>query len=486
MQPIVDWSLAERTAREVARAGDRRPTAAERERLEGALRLAEHWLDQGGLPAPPDAGRTLVLDRDRWIDDAVVRLRRLVDPIAAAQTDAMLGLARRQVDELRRALEEDPDAVERALGELGELGGEEGLAGLAGLGLPGGMPGGLPGLGDLPEGLGPQAEAMREQLRRLAAEGGLADMVRRTLDAFGAGDPAALMRPAAATLTALQAGQVVGTLARQVLGHHDLGIATAPSGTAGLVAVNVADAFDGYDLDADEVAVVLAVTEAAHRRLHHAVTWLAAHVDALVARFAALTEIDEERMREVAEAVQQDLDPDDPESFARAIERAGRLRMRPSDAQRPVLARLQVVTGLVGAWARHEARTALEGRVPGLARIEEVLRRRRATQGDGEERLAGLLGLELTPPDETVAERFVATVLDVLGSDGLRTALAHPETLPEPDELADPGAWLARTVEIGDVPDDVAGLLGEEGAGDDGDRGDDGAGGADDGATPRD
>ncbi|MGA1775158.1 MAG: zinc-dependent metalloprotease, partial [Nitriliruptoraceae bacterium] len=256
--------------------------------------------------------------------------------------------------------------------------------------------------------------------------------------------------------------------------------------TAGLVAVNVAEAFDGYDLAPAEVAVVLAVTEAAHRRLHHAVTWLDAHLDALVARFAALTEIDEERMREVAEAVQQDLDPDDPESFARAIERAGRLRMRPSDAQRPVLARLQVVTGLVGAWARHEARTALEGRVPGLARIEEVLRRRRATQGDGEERLAGLLGLELTPPDETVAERFVATVLDVLGSDGLRTALAHPETLPEPDELADPGAWLARTVEIGDVPDDVAGLLGEDGAGDDGDRGDDGAGGADDGATPRD
>ena len=462
MQPIVDWSLAERTAREVARDGDRRPDPGERGRLEEALRLAEHWLDQGGLPAPPDAGRTLVLDRGRWIDDAIVRLRRLVDPIAAAQTDAMLGLARRQVEELRRTLDEDPDALDRALDELGELGGPDGLAGLAGLGLPGGPPGGFPGPDDLPEGLGPQAEAMREQLRRLAAEGGLAELVRRTLDTFAAGDPAEMMRPAAATLTALQAGQVIGTLARQVVGHHDLGIATAPPGTAGLVAVNVAEAFGGYDLDLDELAIVLAVTEAAHRRLHHAVTWLDAHLDALVARFAALTEIDEERMRDVAEAVQQDLDPDDPASFARAIERAGRLRMEPSAAQRPVLARIQVVTGLVGAWARHEARAALGERVPGLARIEEVLRRRRATQGDGEERLAGLLGLELTPPDEAVAERFVTTVLDVLGTDGLRTALAHPETLPEPDELGDPGAWLARTVEVGEIPDDVAGLLGPD------------------------
>ena len=119
--PVVDWSLAERTAREVARAGDRRPTAAERTRYEEALRLAEHWLDAGGLPAPPDAGRTLVLDRGRWIDDAVVRLRRLVDPIADAQTEAMLGLAGRQLGEHRRAIDEDPDALDWALEELADL-----------------------------------------------------------------------------------------------------------------------------------------------------------------------------------------------------------------------------------------------------------------------------------------------------------------------------------------------------------------------------
>jgi putative hydrolase len=469
---IVDWSLAERTAREVARAGDRRPSAAERTRIEGALRLAEHWLDAGGLPAPPDAGRTLVLDRGRWIDDAIVRLRRLIDPIADAQTEAMLGLAGQQLGELRRALDEDPDAIDRAVAQLG------GLTDPSRLGELGGALGGLDG---------PQLEALREQLRRMAETGGLADMVRRTLDSLGGADPATVMRPAAATLTALQAGQVVGTLARQVLGHHDLGIATAAAGTAGLVAVNVAEAFDGYGLDPDEVAVVLAVTEGAHRRLHHAVMWLDGHLDALVARFATLIEIDEERMRTVAEAVQQDLDPDDPTSFARAIDRAGRLRMQPSAAQQPVLARLQVVTGLVGAWARHEARTALADRVPGLDRIEEVLRRRRATQGDGEERLAGLLGLDLTPPDESVAERFVATVLDVLGSDGLRTALAHPELMPDPDELADPGAWLARTVDVGEVPDDVAGLLGATGD----DPSDTGPAGADDeaaegGSSPRD
>jgi len=50
-------------------------------------------------------------------------------------------------------------------------------------------------------------------------------------------------------------------------------------------------------------------------------------------------------------------------------------------------------------------------------------------------------------------------VLDVLGSDGLRRALAHPENLPDASEFADPGSWLARAADDVDIPDDVASLL---------------------------
>ena len=88
-----------------------------------------------------------------------------------------------------------------------------------------------------------------------------------------------------------------------------------------------------------------------------------------------------------------------------------------------------------------------------------MLRRRRAVQGDGEALLAGLLGLDLRPDDEVVAERFVATVIDVLGTPGLEQALAHPENLPDAAELADPGSWLARNAEDVEVPDDVDALL---------------------------
>jgi putative hydrolase len=457
MAGAVDWSLAERAAREVARAGDRPPTPEERARIEEAFRLAEHWLDAGALPPAPDAGRTLVLDRDAWIDLAIPMFMRLIGPLAEASTEALVALASRQLDELGRMLEDSPDTLEDMLdGGLGALGFDaERLDELD-----------LSALGIGAD----QAEELRAQLRALLSSGeGLGGLLRSALDAMGmsAGtggadrpDPGAALRPAAATLNALQAGQVIGTLARQVHGHRDLGVPTAPRSTAGLVAINVMETFAGYDVDATEVAVVLAVTEAAHRRLHHAVGWIDEHLVQLIGRFAAAMTVDESQLRGLAEQMEHELDPDDPDGFRRALERAGRLRLEPNDAQRAVLAQLQVTVGLVGAWARHEARTALEGRLPGLARIEEVLRRRRAVQGDGEELLAGLLGLDLRPADETVADHFVTTVIEVLGTRGLEQALAHPENLPDADELADPGGWLARSVGDVEVPDDVAALFG--------------------------
>ena len=471
MSGAVDWSLAERVAREVASVDDRSPSPEERARIEEAFRLAEHWLDAGALPQPPDAGRTLVLDRAAWIDLAIPMFMRLIGPIAEASTEALVALASQQLGELGRLLEDSPDALE---------GGLDGL-GLDALGLDAERIDELDlsafGLGDA------QAEQLRDQLREMLSSGqGLGDLLRDAMGAMGMGgdvsgrpggamgpmgamgDPGAMLRPAAATLNALQAGQVIGTLARQVHGHRDLGVPTAPRSTAGLVAVNVAATFDGYDVDATEVAVLLAITEVAQRRLHHAIGWLDEHVIRLIGRFADAMTVDESQLRGLAEQMEQQLDPEDPDAFQRAIERAGQLRLEPNDVQRAILTQLQVVVGLVDAWARYEAAAAVEGRLPSQVRIEEVLRRRRAVKGDGEELLAGLLGLDLRPDDETVPERFVATVIDVLGTAGLEQALAHPENLPDADELADPGSWLARNAADVEIPDDVETLLAGLGA----------------------
>jgi putative hydrolase len=397
----VDWTLATRVALQLAADGDRGPTADEEERAREALQLAEHWLDGTPLPAPPDAGRLVVGSRQTWVNAAVEALRPLVEPVAKASTDAMVDLAQEE------------------LGRLGEA-----------------EDGGIPGL----EGLPPE--------------------LMQLVSSFGGGDLAGMLRPAGAALMGMQAGQVIGQLARQLFGQYDLGIPTAPRPEAYELAVNVAEVFEGWELDPTEVAIVLALSEAAHRRLFHAVPWLEAHLQSLVARFASGTMIDAQRMRELSEELMLGVDPEDPDSLQEAMERAARFELEPTPDQQRVLERLQAVVCLVGAWARHEAARAAEGRLPSLGRIEEVLRRRRATRGDGEELLASLLGLDLKPDDETVGERFVAAVEDALGPAGLHRALAHPENLPVAGELAEPARWLVRiSAEDLDVPDDASELF---------------------------
>jgi putative hydrolase len=397
----VDWELATRVALQVAADDDRSPTGEETARLTDAVQLAEHWLDATSLPAPPDAGRIRVTSRQEWINGAVTAMRPLVDPVARASTDAMVDLAREQFD---------------------QLSGEDGP--------------------ELPPEMAP---------------------LKGLLDQLSSGDPGAMFRPVGAMLAGLQAGQVLGQLARTLLTGYDLTLPTGPRAEAQLIAVNVEDAFGGWELDLTEVAIVLALHEAALRRLYHAVPWLEAHVQSLVARFASGTVVDSSRLEDLSRELMNDVDPEDPASLEAAMERAAHLRLEPTAEQQRLLERLQGVVCLVGAWARHEVARAAGDRIPSLPRISEVQRRRRAERGDGDDLLAGLLGLDLQPDDEVAGERFVAVVEEALGPEGLRQALEHPENLPDTTELADPSSWLARMDAGGDVPDDPGSLFAELG-----------------------
>lgn len=386
----VNWELAARVAREIAEREDRAPTPDEEAIAERAWALAEHWLDEGPLPSPSVAGSLVVASRRRWVDAALESMRPLVEPVAAANTRAMADLAAEQMRDF------DPGAM------LGEL-----------------------GIGD-----GDAVPGLTEMLGQLGG-----------MDASSIGD---VLRPMGAWLTGMQVGQVVGTLSTQLLGQYDLGIPLAPRHDCYQLAVNVTATFGGYDLDADEVAVALALAEAAHRRLYAALPWLEAHIQGLVAQFANGIEVDAQALADMAQELMADVDVDDPESLRRAQAKAAEFRITPTDAQRRVLQRLQVVVALTGAWARAEARRVATRRLPNYGRVEEVLRRRRAVAGDGEQLLANLLGLDLRPSDESLGDLFVAHVESAAGPARLRQALEHPETLPSAEELADPAAWLAR------------------------------------------
>lgn len=391
----VNWDLAQQVALQTAAEDDRSPTPEERDRATEALRIAEHWLDDSSLPAPPDGGQLVVASRQEWVNAAIKAMRPLVEPVASASARAMSDLAQEQMGS-------------------GEVQQQLDAMGLGGL------------LGNL-------------------------------------GDLSRMIQPMGAMMTGMQAGQVIGQLSRQLLGQYELGLPTAPRSSAYLVAVNVDEVFGDWELDPIEVAIAISLNEAAHRRLYHAVPWLEAHVHSLVAQFANGMELDPERLQGLSQDL-MGVDPNDPESMRDAVSRASDFRIEPTPAQRRVLERIQGVLMLVSAWARSEVKTAIGTKLPNHARIEEVLRRRRATKGDGEQLLEQLLGLDLKPEDETVGETFVAAVTEARGPEGLRRALEHPENLPDSEELAEPSRWLVRMAGGEDIPDDPSALF--EGLGD--------------------
>jgi putative hydrolase len=387
----VNWELARRVAFQLAADGDRNPTDDEVVAATEAFRLAEHWLDEGGLPAPASGATEHVLRRTGWVDAALQSMRPLVEPVAAASTRALVEFAGEQVPE-----------------QLDEV-----------------MPGLPPALAGM----------------------------------LGGMDLSAVLRPLGATLAGVQVGQILGQLSRQLLGQYELGLPTAPRAHAVAIAVNVADAFGGWDLDMREVHVALALHEAAHRRLYHAVPWLEAHIHGLIAQFANGTRLDAGQLQGLADELMRTVDPDDPESMQEAMERAAAFRLEPTPEQQRLLDRLQGVVCLVQAWARYEVARAARGRLTQLDQIDEILRRRRATVGDGEALLAQLLGLNLKPDDETVGDVFVEAIAAGPGTDALEEALAHPENLPDRDELADPSRWLLRMAAADAVPDDASALF---------------------------
>ncbi len=85
----VNWTLARDTARRtVAKDSDPTPSAADREAVDAALRLAELWLDTtctfGGTGA-----RSAAWSRAEWVEATMDTWRQVVEPMAGQATEAM-------------------------------------------------------------------------------------------------------------------------------------------------------------------------------------------------------------------------------------------------------------------------------------------------------------------------------------------------------------------------------------------------------------
>ncbi|HEY0485570.1 MAG TPA: zinc-dependent metalloprotease [Mycobacteriales bacterium] len=140
----VNWDLARQIAEQTARADDRSLTAAERDAVADAVRLADLWLDPA-TSLPSGVTAPAAWSRLEWIEHTLPTWRALCDPVAARVVGAMQNLV---PEEMRAQL----GPMASMLGSLGGVmfGGQVGQAlgqlsgevlGASDIGIPLGPPG---------------------------------------------------------------------------------------------------------------------------------------------------------------------------------------------------------------------------------------------------------------------------------------------------------------------------------------------------------
>jgi coenzyme F420 biosynthesis associated uncharacterized protein len=351
--PLVDWTLAERTAGLIggssdARAGDYEPAAVAATGAE-AIDLVGEYAGLGTVAAPP---RAELVSRRAWSDNA---LRTLADATL------------------------------------------------------------------------PVEHRLAERLSAAGPAGGVAQRV-------------------AGAAAGAEAGAAVGYAARKVLGQYDIALfGEARPARLLFVAENMDASRRELEADPEVFLRWVALHEATHVIQFERVDWLADHVRRLARELidAAAGGIDAAALRGLARTALSH-----PRDLLRSLLRGELAQLLADPRQREMLDRLQATMSVIEGHAEHVMDSAAPELGDELADLRRRLDARRARRGGLGDAIGRLLGMDLKLRQYEQGKRFCDGVVAQSDEATLRRVWASPQALPDLQELADPGRWLARTTAI--------------------------------------
>ena len=268
---------------------------------------------------------------------------------------------------------------------------------------------------------------------------------------------ARLLRGFMGTLIATQLGQGVGSLANSITGANDVAIPllAADSG-AHLIPQNITEWSAGLGIDPEQVAIYLALREAAAARLFANNSWLAGYIKEVITAYGSGISIDVESITRQAEQAMAsgEIDINNPASLNIALN-AGLFTPQQTPAQELALTKLEMVLALIEGWIDHVISQVAQERIPSFNALIENSRRRRATASPMQQLFANLLALEVSPRKMREASAFWGEVKTLRGSDGRDRCWEDPAFLPMPGDLNDVKAFLESVT----APDDLSGLI---------------------------
>ena len=258
-----------------------------------------------------------------------------------------------------------------------------------------------------------------------------------------------MLRSAGGTIFAMQLGQTLGKLSREVLSGGDLGLPFFTEQRAVFVPQNINEFAKDLELPRDQLLIFLSIRELAHARLFKQSKWLRDSVVSQIINYASGISIDAERMSDLAEG----FDFSDQEKLREALGN-GELLSERTEEQKRALANIETTLALIEGWVEAVTDEASK-RLPQAVSLGEIQRRRRASSSPAQATFSTLLGLELRPKRIREAAAMWTALTNEVGSQKRDSVWNHPDLLPTSEDIDNPAGLIARLRgSLGDAMDE--------------------------------
>ena len=249
--------------------------------------------------------------------------------------------------------------------------------------------------------------------------------------------PSVLAAEAGSRATALQMGTILAWLSGKVLGQYEA--FTTDSGNGGrllLVAPNIVAAERELNVRPQDFRLWVCLHEETHRLQFTAVPWLSGHFTDSVHTYLSKTDDSgwhafSRILRTLSESV-------------RTGARPSLLDLAHTPEQREILDHLTALRSLLEGHADVVMDEVGPRVVPSVVAMRSRFDQRRAQPKGRDGVLRKVLGLDAKLRQYTHGAAFVRGVIDQVGMAGFNAVWTSPETLPRPEEIADPGRWVRR------------------------------------------
>jgi putative hydrolase len=260
----------------------------------------------------------------------------------------------------------------------------------------------------------------------------------------------AAMGQMAPLLVGIQAGILVGNLAREAIGRYDFPIPRKDDGRLFYVVPNLNRVETDYEVKAEDLHRWLAVHDVARHLAISSAPWVPGYFRSLLIEIVDATELDSSDLeRRLIELQSMGM-----EALQEGSGQSQTLPVVPTERHRKALDRLRAFLAVLEGYAQHIGGRVAPEMVDDAAKIEESVARHKASRAEMEQILDQILGVSVDRKLESQGETFCAAVVKLHGVADLNKVWDAPDNLPTIEEIRDPFAWMER-------------VLGDEGAGPD-------------------